>query len=91
MPPAIGPALVDFDLMAEAAQLVGGRQARRSGADHEHPLAAFGGRRRKAPAALDGLVAQETLDRIDPDRGIELRPVASGFARVIADPAHHRR
>jgi hypothetical protein len=46
---------------------------------------------RELPAALQRLVAEEALDRIDADRLVELRAIARVFARVVADPAHDRR
>jgi hypothetical protein len=68
---------VDLDRMAEAAQVVGGRQARRPSADDKHALAALLRRRREAPAALDRLVAEEALHRVDAD-------VSSILARLQA-------
>ena len=85
------PGLVDLDRMAEPAQMIGGRQAGRPGADHQHALAALGRRRREAPALPDRLVAEETLDRIDADRFVDLGAIAGAFARVIADAPHDRR
>ena len=40
MPPAIGPGIVDLDRMAQAAQVIGGRQPGGTGADDQHALAA---------------------------------------------------
>ena len=85
-----GPGIVDRHSMAHAAQMIGGGQAGRTGADDQHALAAFRLRRRESPAALDRLVAEETLDRIDADGFVDLRAVAGGFAGMIADAAHHR-
>ena len=48
-------------------------------------------RRRELPAALDRLVAEEALDRVDADRLVELAAVAGALAGVIADAAHDRR
>src|SRR5450759_1340430 len=45
--------------------------------------------RRKAPVALNRLVAEEMLDRIDSNRFVDLRPIAGALAWVIADPPHH--
>src|SRR5947209_1209120 len=77
--------------MAETPQLIGGRQAGRAGTDDEHALAALLRRRREAPSALDRLIAEKALDRVDADGLVDLRAVATGFAWVIADPAHDRR
>ena len=74
--------------VAGAAQVIGGGKARRACADHQHPLAGFGLGRREAPALLDGEVAEEALDGIDADGGVELAAVAGAFAGVIADAAH---
>jgi hypothetical protein len=83
------PGLVQLDRMAEAAQVIGGGQAGRAGADHQHPLAALGHRGGEPPAALDRLVAEEALDRVDADRLVDLGAIARAFARVIAHPSHH--
>ena len=80
--------VADRDGVAGARKLVGGRQPGGPGADDEHALAR--GRRGDldAPAAPDRLVADEALDRVDPDRLVELAAVAGGLARVVTDPAH---
>ena len=44
------------------------------------------GRRVEHPALLQREVAEEPLDRVDRDRAVEMRSVADGLARVIADP-----
>ncbi|EXI73933.1 MAG: hypothetical protein AW07_02071 [Candidatus Accumulibacter sp. SK-11] len=85
------PRFLDRDLMAEAAQVVGGRHSRRAGADDQNVLARFAGRRGQLPAALERLVAEEALDRIDPHRRIKLAAVAGALAGVVADPPHDRR
>ena len=72
--------------MAEPGQVVGGRQAARPGADHEHPLAAADRRRVEEPALLQREVAQEPLDRVDRDGAVEAGAVADALARVVADP-----
>ena len=48
-------------------------------------------RRRELPAEAQGLVADEALDRVDADALVQLRAVAGGLARVIADAAHAGR
>ncbi len=83
------PSLADRHPMAEAPQMIGGGEARRSGADDEHALARFALRLVERPAFGDRDVAEEPLDRIDADRLVDLGAVAGGFARVIADAAHH--
>ena len=54
--------LVDFDRMPHPPQVISGGQARRTGADHKHALAAVGLRRRELPAFANRNVAEETLD-----------------------------
>ena len=84
-----GPGVVDRDRVSHAAQMIGGGKSGRPGADHQHALAGFRFRRRETPIALDRLVAEEALDRIDADRLVDLRTVAGGLAGVIADAPHH--
>ena len=43
----------DLDLMAEACQVVGGRESARPGADHQHPLAAAHRRPVEPPPPLE--------------------------------------
>ena len=90
---AAGPraGVVDRHVVAETGEVVRGGEPGRAGADDEHALA---GRRRgdlDLPALRDRLVAEEPLDRVDPDRLVELGAVADALARVVADPAHHGR
>ncbi len=82
---------MDFDRVAHAGQMVGGRQAAGTRSDHQHPLA---GRRRghgELPVLLDGQIAQEAFDGVDADGCIELAPIAGGFAGMVADPAVNAR
>ena len=72
--------------MAEPAQVVGGRQTTRPGADHEHPLAAADRGRVELPSLLQRQVAEEPLDRMDRDGAVEIGAVADALARVVADP-----
>ena len=77
--------------MAEPAQVVGGGEPGRPGADDEHALA-------RSAAASTGtvqpcrmrLVAEEPLDGVDADGLVELAAVARGLAGVVADPADDR-
>ncbi len=89
--PARAPlGVADRDRVAGAPQVVRGRQAGRAGADDQHPLARLGGGGLERPAAADRLIAEEPLDPMDPNGGVELRAVARGLAGVVTDPAHDR-
>ena len=85
-PARLGVGVADLDLVPEASQVIGARQARGAGADHEHALA---GRRprRDRPAFLDGAIAEEPIERVDRDGLIEEAPVAGAFTGVIARAA----
>src|SRR6187455_225645 len=78
--------VADLDLVPEAPQVVGARQARRAGADHEDALA---GRRARGdrPAFLDGAVAEEPIERMNRDGLVEEAAVAGAFTGVIAGAA----
>ena len=71
---------LDRDTVAEPAQVVRRRHSRRPGADDEHVLARPGARHVEAPAVLERLVAEEALDRVDADRGVDLAAVAHALA-----------
>jgi hypothetical protein len=86
-----GPGVADLHRVAEAGEVIGGGQAGRPGADHQHPLARALRRPLELPAMLDGGLAQKTLHGVDADRAVEVRAVAAVLARVVADPAVHRR
>ena len=81
--------LEDGHAIAEAAQLVGGREPGGPGADDRDPLGALDGRRRPGERRLlreleVGGVALEPADR---DRLVDLAAAARGLAGVRADPA----
>src|SRR5207237_5535162 len=59
-------------------------------ADDEHVLPRQRGRLVEGPAALDRLVAEKALDRVDADRLIDASAIALDLAGVIADPSHDR-
>ena len=86
MPPG-PPRVADLDLVAEPRQVVGGRQSARSRADDQDALAGRCRRWFERPAALPGEVAEESLDRVDRHRAVEMCSVADSFTRVIAHPA----
>ena len=85
------PGLEDRHLVAEAAQVVRGREAGGAGTDDQNALAGGLGGRVEGPALLDRLVADEALDRVDADGLVELPPVAGGLAGVVTDATHDRR
>ena len=82
---------MDFDGVAHAGEMIGGRQSARPGADHQHPPAARRGPGLERPAFLGGEIAEKALDRMDADRRVERAAIAGAFARMVADPAVHRR
>jgi hypothetical protein len=63
----IGAGVPDLDLMTQAGQVVGRRQAARARPDDQHPLARAGRRRIELPPAVEGQIAEEPLDRVDRD------------------------
>ena len=83
--------LANRHAVAEPREMIGGRESRWAGTNDQHALA---GRRqwsREFPVAPQGFVTEEALDRVDADALVELGAIARGFARVIADAAHHGR
>ena len=85
-----GPGLADRDGVPLSPQMIGGGQPAGSGADDEYLFARGVDREVRRPPALERLIAQETLYRIDAYRRIQLAAVAHVFTRVIANPAHDR-
>ena len=77
--------------MPQAAQVIGGRESGGPRSDDQNALAAVRCRRQKLPALSDCLIPEKSLDRIDPDRLVNLGAIAGSLAWVIADAAHHRR
>jgi len=61
--------------------MIGGGEPRRAGADDQRALAGLLRRLLEGPAAADRLVAEEALDRVDADRGVDELPVAGAFRR----------
>jgi hypothetical protein len=84
-PARLGAGVADLDLVAEPSQVVGGRQATRSGPDHQHPLSAARRRRIALPSSLEREVAEEPLDGVHGDRAVEVGAVTHAFARVVTD------
>ncbi len=77
--------VVDGDLIAAAAQMVGGAEARRARADDPHRLGQLlWGLQRRDPALLPGLVGQVLLDRADGDGAVAgLFDHAVAFAEAV--------
>ncbi len=69
----------DRHAMAETGEMIGGRQARRAGADDEDAFAAERGGLFERPAFLDRQVAEKALDRIDADRLVDRRRDCTPF------------
>ena len=76
--------------MPEPGEVVGDREARWSRSDDEHPTARRPRRPGQTPPMGDRRVAEEPLDRVDPDRLVDLRPVAGRLAGVETDPTADR-
>ena len=83
--------LEDRHLVAEAAQVIGGREPGGPAPTTSTRLPDRLGGGIERPALLDRLVADEALDRVDADRLVELAAVAGGLARVVTDATHDRR
>ncbi|MPM87594.1 hypothetical protein SDC9_134694 [bioreactor metagenome] len=83
--------IVDLDIVTDARQVVGGRQAGGAGADDQDAVTGVVAGLVEPPAIRDRLVAEVSLDRVDRDRRVELTPVAGHLAWVVADPAMDRR
>jgi hypothetical protein len=73
--------IADRHRVAAAREMVGRRQAGRPGTDDQHALARRRGRHIDGPALLDRLVTEEALDRVDPDRLVEV-PAVAGRSRT---------
>ncbi len=82
---------VDLHRVAEAGEVIGGGQPAGTGAYDQDALAARRTLDARRPAFARRHVAEEPLDRMDADRGIEVVAVTTGFARMVADPPMHRR
>src|SRR6185312_4381042 len=77
-------AIVDRDLVALAAELLGGGEARRAGADDTDTLGPLAARLdRLHPALVPGGVGDELLDRADGDRLEALLDDAVAFAQPV--------
>ena len=77
--------------MSQQPKVVRRGQSGRSGSHDQHSAAGRRGRCRQLPARADRFVAEEPLDGVDADGGVEFGPVAGRLARVVADAAHHGR
>ena len=83
--------LVDLDGVAEPGQMIGRRQARGPGADHQHFAAARRGVDPELPVFPRREVAEETFHHVDGNRRIDFAAIAAGFARMVADAPVHGR
>ena len=78
--------LMNFDLVAEQGQVIGGGEAARTGANDEDPFPGAVIRDRYNPVVRGRLIAQEPFDRVDADRAVQVAAIAGRFAWVVADP-----
>jgi hypothetical protein len=84
--------VVDFHVMAEPRQMIGGRQPARAGTDDQHALAGCEPVNRHRPVLRHCEVAQKPLNGVNTDGAVELPAIAAGFAGMIADtPVHCRQ
>ena len=89
-PARLGAGIANLDLVAEPREVVGGRQAARTRADHQHALAAPRPRGIEQPRPLEREITEEPLDRVNRQRAVELGAVAHALTRVVADPSVDR-
>src|SRR5690348_1316046 len=81
-----GVRILDGDRVTHTGEVVGGGQAGRPRAYHQHPLT----RRRRVdgnlPALAERLVAEEPLHRVDAYGRVQLSPVAGGSRTAVSRP-----
>jgi len=77
--------------MPEQSQMIGSWQTRRSRPDHKNALSRCLGFFAEWPAFFQSHVAQELLNRVNPNRIINDHAVTRPLARMIANPPHCRR
>ena len=85
----LGALVENRGAMAAAAQLVGGGHAGHPATDDGDFLAGFVFRFFKFETFMQGMVADELLDRVDADEVLDLVAVAAFLAGRRADAAHH--
>ena len=91
-PPGLGHGVEHGDVVAQAAEEVGGREPRRPGAHHCHvPAGAPARGPIEAGGVLQDVVADPALHRAHGHRLVVVVPVAAGLAVVRADPPGDRR
>src|SRR5208337_599507 len=78
------PGVMDLDVVAEAAEMVGCRKTARTCAHNKNALAGRRGNRR-LPSLLAREIAQKALNGVDAYRAVEVIPITARLARVIAD------
>ena len=78
----------DMDGMTETCEVISGRKTGRPGADHQNATTARDFGLRESPALLERVVAEEAFHRVDADRLVKFRAIASALARVVAHAPH---
>ena len=76
--------IADLNRMTAPGQVICRGETARAGADDQDSLASRRRGRRELPTLLEGFVTEETLDRVDRNRAVQLSPVAHDFAWVVA-------
>jgi len=77
-------AFMNFDLVAEPRQVIGGAEPARTGADHQRALAGWRCFDRHGPIVGNSLVAEEALDGVNAHGAVQMLAVAARFAGVVA-------
>ena len=90
-PASHGTCLFYGNFMAETAQVIGSRQPGRPGSHYQYVFT--GGSRIYSyiPALCNGLIAQETLNRVNAYGLVHLPAVTGSLARMVANPPHSSR
>ncbi len=83
--------LVYLDVVTQAGEVVGRRQAARTGADDQHTFAGTALRNAHLPAVLERLITEKALDCMDTDGRVQPLAIALILAGVITDPPVHAR
>src|SRR5580658_7953265 len=81
--------IADFDRVTVAGEMVGCRQAARTTSDNQDSFPGGCCSDWQGPSLLGSHITQKPLHGMDADRAIELAPIATGFAGMIADASVH--